>query len=475
MKQPALVAIDLGAESCRVSLLRRRSPDDPQITIVHRFPNAPWDQGAAGVRWNLSHICSELEAGLRSCADLAPEGIASVGVTGWGVDYVRLAGSGGSVAAPFCYRDPRNVPAMEAVHAIVPAAQLYYATGVQIQPINTIYQLYADKLAGAPQTPWVMLPEYILHWLGAPRIAEYTNATHTALVDAYCRSWSAELFSTLGLDISAAPPLVATGAALGPVRSDLRSLPSFANTQLMAVACHDTASAIAGIPTTGSDWAYISSGTWSLVGAVLSATCRTEGALAADFTNLGAAGGGVLFHRGLPGMWLLRQCLDYWQREKVWTLPELIAAARVLPRPAGLLDLADPAFLAPGDMPSRINAQRMQRGLEPLPPDSSAAPAFANLIFHSLAAGYQSTIRHVTDLTGKPIERICVVGGGSRNDYLNALTQELTGLPVERCSAESSTVGNLAVQWARLEQGSDGVSAKAIAERAGVLASAASG
>ncbi|MFZ0630163.1 MAG: FGGY-family carbohydrate kinase [Acidobacteriaceae bacterium] len=473
MKRPALVAIDLGAQSCRVSLLRWAPESDlPAIVIVHRFPNAPWDQGAAGIRWNLDHICRELESGLRSCADRAPEGIASIGVTGWGVDYLRLDSHGQPLAAPFCYRDPRNGPAMDAVHTIVPAAELYSRTGVQIQTINTVYQLYADKLAGTPSALWVMLPESILHWLGAPRVAEYTNATHTALLDPETRSWSADLFAALGLDLSAAPPLVPTGTALGPVRADLRRLPAFAGTQVIAAACHDTASAIAGIPYPSGNWAYISSGTWSLVGTVLPSAVRTPNVFAANFTNLGAAGGGVLFHRGLPGMWLLRQCLNHWEGERTWTVRELIAAAQQLSVPRDVLDLDDPAFLAPGDMPSRINAQRIQRGLEPLPDGSSAAPQYANLIFHSLAASYQSLIGSLGDLTGRRIRRICVVGGGSRNEYLNALTQERTGLPVERCSAESSTAGNFAVQWARLDQEANLISVADIAERARSLARA---
>ncbi len=478
MKRPALVAIDLGAESCRVSLLRWASGSDaglPAIQIVQRFPNAPSDQGSNGVRWNLDRICHELQAGLLSCATLAPEGIAGIGVTGWGVDYVRLAHDGRPLAPPFCYRDPRNLPAMEAVHALIPAAQIYAATGVQVQPINTLYQLYADKLAGSPSAPWVMLPEFILHWLGAPRIAEYTNATHTALIDPDTRAWSPDLFSALGLDLSAAPPLVPTGTSLGPLRADLRSLPAFAHTQLIAAACHDTASAIAGIPYPSSDWAYISSGTWSLIGTVLPRSCRTQQALASNFTNLGAAGGEVLFHRGLPGMWLLRQCLNFWDQTEdgagPWALPQLIAAAQQLPQPGDLLDLDDPAFLAPGDMPSRINAQRLRHGLAPLPAGSSAAPHYANLIFHSLAGSYASVISRIATLSGTRIDRICVVGGGSRNEYLNALTRDLSGLPVQRCSAESSTIGNFAVQWARLDQENNALSAAAIADRARALAS----
>jgi rhamnulokinase len=485
--RPALVAIDLGAESCRVSLLRwpadeSRSSAAPAITMVHRFANGPWsaDPSAdpepgqtadAGIRWNLDRICQELDAGLRSCAEIAGEGIASIGVTGWAVDYVRLGRDGKPIAPPYCYRDPRNAIAMEAVHDLLPATRLYAKTGVQIQPINTIYQLYADKLAGIPDaTPWANLPEYILHWLGAPRVAEYTNATHTALIDPESRTWADEVFTTLGLDRTAAPRLVPPGTALGPVREDLRRLPAFAKTQLIAPACHDTASAIAGIPTQEGAWAYISSGTWSLVGMVLPETHRTAEAGADGFTNLGAAGGGVLFHRGLAGMWLLRQCLNTWEDQRGWALPDLIADTRSLPAPDDLLDLDDPAFVAPGDMPARINAQRRGRGLPPLPDGCHAAPEYANVIFHSLAQRYGSLLGEIGRITGRRPQRICVVGGGSRNDLLNQLTAQATGIPVERGSVESSTLGNFAVQLARLEAKADGVSSESIARQAQILA-----
>ncbi|HEX4008162.1 MAG TPA: FGGY-family carbohydrate kinase [Acidobacteriaceae bacterium] len=471
--RPALVAIDLGAESCRVSLLRwPENPDAPVVTMIRRFANSPWDQGHAGLRWNLEHICTEIEAGLRACDASAAEGIAGIGVTGWAVDYVRLDAAGKPLAPPFCYRDPRTNEAMAAVHAIVPAERLYAKTGVQIQPINTLYQLYADKLAGA-SAPWVNLPEYILHWLGAPRVAEYTNATHTALVDPDTRAWSDELFSTLGLDRAAAPEVVTPGTVLGPLRKDLRSLPAFAATQLLAPACHDTASAIAGIPGAASgDCAYISSGTWSLVGLVLDETHRTPEACALGLTNLGAAGGGVLFHRGLPGMWLLRQCLNTWEAERGWSLVELLAESRSLPPSRTLLDLDDPAFLPPGNMPARINEQRRRQGSMLLPEEPDAAPLYANLIFRSLAQRYATLLMELARVTGRKPTRICVVGGGSRNEFLNALTAAATRLPVERCAVESSTLGNFAVQMARLDQSSDGVSPAAIAAHAKTLAEA---
>lgn len=483
---PALVAIDLGAESCRVSLLQSQQESaTPTVTIVRRFANAPWvadagtnpTAGPTGIRWNLDRICEELLAALKICAERAPEGIASIGVTGWAVDYVRLDASGQPLAPPFCYRDPRTNAALAAVHERIPAEQLYAQTGVQIQPLNTIYQLYADNLAGVPDdAPWVNLPEYILHWLGAPRVAEWTNATHTALVAPDTHTWSEEIFSVLGLDRGAAPELVASGTSLGHLRADLRRLPAFADTQLIAPACHDTASAIAGIPAHPArqpgNWAYISSGTWSLIGMVLAESRRSPEAGALGFTNLGAAGGGILFHRGIPGMWLLRQCLNTWESERGWSLVELIAESRSLPASHTLLDLDDPAFIPPGNMPARINEQRRRQGSMLLSEEPDAAPLYANLIFRSLAQRYATVLADIARLTGQRAERICVVGGASRNEYLNNLTAAATGIPVERCAVESSTLGNFAVQLARLAQSTDGVTADAIAEHARMLAEA---
>ena len=467
---PALVAIDLGAESCRVSLLRWQG-DTPRITMVRRFENGPQDHGAAGWHWNLERICAELDAGVRACAETAPEGIAGIGVTGWAVDYVRLDRSGKPLVPPFCYRDERHQRAMEEVHAIVPAETLYMRTGVQIQPINTIYQLFADRRDGIPDSaPWVNLPESILHWLGAPRIAEYTNASHTGLIDAETQQWSDEIFAAVGLDRAAAPEIVAPGTALGLLREDLRRLPGFANTQLIAPACHDTASAIAGIPERPGNWAYISSGTWSLVGTPLARSLRTHEAFTRGFTNLGAADGGILFHRGIPGMWLLRQCMNTWDKERGWKLADLIEEAQRLPAPDRLIDLDDPALLPPGDMTARINAQRARQGCAPLLPGCAAAPHYASLIFHSLAARYGSLIKEITEMTGQTPHHLSVVGGGSQNEYLNALTAKATGLPVRRCSAESSTLGNFAIQWARIEQSSGSLQPQSVAEKVAALA-----
>lgn len=470
---PTLVAIDLGAESCRASMLQWRG-EAPRITMVRRFANAPVDHGSAGLRWDLERIHVELEAALHACAELAADGIDGIGVTGWAVDYVRLDPHGRSLATPYCYRDPRTQSAMAAVHDILAAEQLYARTGVQIQPLNTIYQLYADRLAGHDAAPWVNLPESILHWLGAPRIAEITNATHTALMEPGQRAWCDAIFSALGLNRAAAPELVAPGTVLGPVRADLRSLPAFARTQIIAPACHDTASAVAGIPGSNKPWAYISSGTWSLVGMLQPQALRTPEACAASFTNLGAADGRILLHRGIAGMWLLQQCVKTWAPQRAWAVQELIAEARRVPAPDAPIDLNDPAFIPPGDMPARINAQRISRGLAPLAESPDAAPQYAVLTFHSLAARYAEALREITKLTGLRPERICIVGGGSRNAFLNELTSAATGLPVVACAQESSTLGNFAVQLAALESATGVAVPDAMALHAAVLAEAAS-
>jgi len=308
--KPVLVAVDLGAESCRVSLLRWID-GPPEIRLVHRFANSATNRGN-GLHWGIAAICEGVEEGLRTCAQLAPDGIDAIGVDGWAVDYVRLGPGGQPVADPFCYRDERNVAALTQVHSRIAPERLYQLTGAQIITLNTLYQLSADRHEDQ-NLPWLNLPEFLLHRLGGRRVSEYTNATHTQLLNVQDHSWSAEIFEAAGLDISAAPPLVKPGTDLGQLKGTLASLPAFRNTRLIAPACHDTASAIAGIPAQGDDWAFISSGTWSLVGCVLDSACVSEAARNANFSNQGGVGGKIYFLKNVNGMWLLRQCMEHWR------------------------------------------------------------------------------------------------------------------------------------------------------------------
>jgi rhamnulokinase len=465
-RRPALIAVDLGAESCRVSLLRWID-GTADIQLVHRFANSAQDQGN-GLRWNIAAICDGVEEGLRICAQLAPEGITSIGVDGWAVDYVRLQANAEPVANPFCYRDERTVKAQEEVHSRISPDRLYQLTGVQILPLNTLYQLHADRKE-EQKLSWINLPEFLLHRLGGKRVSEYTNASHTQLLSVHDRNWSPEIFASAGLHLSAAPPLVPPGSDVGGLRKEFSALPAFRNTKLIAPACHDTASAIAGIPAHGDDWAFISSGTWSLVGCVLDSACVSEAARSANFSNEGGVGGRIYFLKNVNGMWLLRQCMEHWRAQgDVWTVEQLVDASADLAAPDFLIDVDEPALLRPGDMPARINAQLNRAGQASIP----EGPAMANLIFHSLAARYAAVLQEAVRITGKTVKRLYIVGGGNKNTVLNRLTAKTTGLEILTGSSESATVGNLAIQLAALDgnyNARTGVTAQAVSEWASVL------
>jgi rhamnulokinase len=471
----ASIAVDLGAESCRVSLLRWQE-GKPEITLVHRFANAPRESDG-GVHWDLKMIEAGLDDGLRRCAAIAIEGVCSLAVDGWAVDYVRVDADGKALADPFCYREERTIKAERALHRKISAERLRELTGVQLIRINTLYQLYADRLQGLPEgRQWLNLPEYLLSRWGGARVAELTNATHTQMVELYQRQWCREIFYASHLDLAAAPKLIPPGTEIGRLSGPLKELPPLRDVVLIAPACHDTASAIAGIPATGNDWAYISSGTWSLVGTVLEQPQNGEAAAEENFTNLGAVGGRICFHKNVNGMWLIRQCMEKWAADgRAWTVPELVAAAETIEAPHGLLDVDDPDLLLAGRMPQRINAQRVRMGLGALDERPENAPEFASLIFHSLAARYAKVLDRVAFHSGKKLKRLFVVGGASQNDFLNRLTKEATGLELFRGAAESSTVGNFAVQMAVLEGARDAVTgayAEQVSQWAGLFVAA---
>ncbi|HUE44564.1 MAG TPA: FGGY family carbohydrate kinase [Candidatus Sulfotelmatobacter sp.] len=451
VKRKALIAVDLGAQSCRVSLLRFRD-DEPVVEVVHRFANGPVSS-EKGLHWNIEEIWEGVQAGIRVCAALAIEGIASIGVDGWAVDYVRLHESGYPESNPFCYRDLRTEHTEKEVHALIPKERLYELTGTQILRINTIYQLFADKLAGkAATTPWINLPEYISYRLCGNAVAEYTNATHSGMVAVGVHRWCKEVFDATGLNQAAAPRIVASGTTAGNLRGDLAELSALQQTKVVVPACHDTASAIAAIPATGNDWSFVSSGTWSLVGTVLDSPCVSDAARSQNFTNLGGIGGKICFLKNVNGMWLLRQCMDEWEsRGVMWKLEDLLKACESLAPPTHLIDVDAPDLMVPGDALAKINAQLTAAGAKPVVADSIGVPALANLIFHSLAERYAKVLRSIESITKKKLRRVFIVGGGNKNLLLNRLTGERSGLDVVLGSSESTTIGNFAIQLAALD------------------------
>jgi rhamnulokinase len=448
MHEPARIAIDLGAESCRVSLLRWEQ-GRPSIEVVHRIPNGPVHCGDS-LRWALDTILAGLEEGLRKAAAAAPEGITSIGVDSWGVDYVRVGLDGRALQNPFCYRDERTVASKEAADKIVPPLDLYRRTGVFPTRINTVYQLLADPAAGVDlRSHWVMMPEFVLSWLGARRVSEYTHATHTGLVDLKAGDWSSELFRELGLPLEAAPPIVRAGTFVGKLQGPLAALQAYSNTQLVVPACHDTASAIAGIPKDMSATAYISSGTWSLVGALTSVPVTTQVAFDAGYTNLGAATGDLMFHNLVNSMWVLKQCMDSWAAQgRPWKIEDIVKAAGECGAPAGKLNMDAEALMLDTEMPRRINSELARQGYDPIADVLGNEPIFARLIFESLAARYAQALASLERMLDRKLTAIHMLGGANRNQLLVKLTEQRTGLPVEIGETESTTVGNLAVQLA---------------------------
>jgi rhamnulokinase len=471
----ARVAIDLGAESCRVSLLRWRGRR-PTIELIHRIPNGPVHIDG-GLRWPITTILAGVEKGLRSAAQAAPEGIASIAVDGWAVDYVRLNQDDQPLHPPFCYRDERTVASKQAADAIAHPEMMFRHTGAQPLRINTVYQLLADTAAGIdPRAPWVCLPEYVLYRLGGRRVAEYTNATHTGLVDIETGDWSEPLLKQLDLATDALPPIVPAGTIIGKLRGPLAQLDALRDTELIVPACHDTASAIAGIATTLNRAAYICSGTWSLVGTLIDAPVTTDEAMKAGFTNQGAAGGGFCFHTNVNGMWILKQCLESWRADgRPWLLPELIAQASACDRFPGIVPIDAPSLLLDGDMPARINEQLRVAGHAEIPDQAGNEPVFARVIFESLASRYSSAMQSLETMLGSSLNRIHILGGGSLNQLLTRLTAERTGRPVERGNVESSTVGNFAVQLSSCEAQGGPLQRDALHRWAETLSEASSG
>jgi len=449
----ARVAIDLGAESCRVSVLRW-ADGRPVITEVHRIPNGPVASGSS-LHWPLDRILSGIDEGLRQAAYLATEGIASIAVDGWAVDYVRLDPAGHPLHDPFCYRDERTIAAKQKADAPLLPEVAFRRTGAQPLRINTVYQLLADK-PDIADARWICLPEYILHWLGAPRIAEYTNATHTGLVDPATAAWASDVFDVLGLSIAAAPRIVPPGYRLGPLSGPLSDLVPYHRAELIAPACHDTASAIAGIPADLESTAYICSGTWSLIGTLVPEPITTPRALAARFTNQGAAAGGFCFHTNVNGMWLLKQCMEEWAATgRIFTIADLVERATACASTAIINVDAEPLLLA-GDMPARINKQLAAADHPPIADIPGNESLFARLIFESLAARYATAIADLEQILRRKLTRIHIIGGASRNRVLADLTAQRTGLAVDCGHPESSTIGNFAVQLAATET-SDGL------------------
>lgn len=444
------IAIDLGADSGRVMLCRW----DGQQGIVrqlHRFPNRAYESGGH-LFWDIEALWKGILDGLKIASRETDRRIDSIGIDGWAVDYVLLDALDRPIGPVYCYRDARNPPHMERAFSILPRRQVYEITGIQFLPFNTLYQLLAHR-AEHPEH-WkktkvlLNVPEYFLFRLSGTPVSEYTTATHTQMVDVRTRDWSWEIAEAFDFDLRRFPAIVPPGTRLGRLRAELQDELGLSETNIIVPACHDTGSAVAGIPNLQDDCAFISSGTWSLVGTVLPKEVVSEKSFQLNFTNEGGVGNTIRFLKNVTGMWLLQRCLSEWQREdRELTLGELVEGCGDLSPAGPCFQIDERRFMAPDHMVSRINAALQENGF----PTTQEPRELTRIILRSLARRYAQVIAEIEACTGKSLKKVCIIGGGVKNEPLNRLTARLSGLEVIRGPSESASGGNAAVQIAALE------------------------
>lgn len=448
MAEQVYLGIDLGAESGRV-MAGVWNGKQLRLEEVHRFPNGGVFL-AETLRWDVLRLWSEIQTGLGLAAKKYGGAIVSVGADTWGVDFVLLTRAGELLGLPYHYRDARTRGALELAFQTVPRAELYAQTGLQFMELNTLYQLLAlhrqhpDLLAAAQD--FLFMPDFLHYCLCGARVAEYTIASTSQCLHPVRRDWNRELLAKFGLPARIFPPIVPPGTNLGTVRASLAERTGLKHVSVVAPPAHDTASAVAGVPTahTGrANWAYLSSGTWSLLGVELAAPVLTARALELNITNEGGVDGTIRLLKNIIGLWLIQQCkrafdtagrnFDYAE------LTRLAAAAEPL---RSLVNPDDPRFLNPPDMPKAIRDFCRETG-QPVPETEGQIIRCAT---ESLALRYGVVFRQLQELTGQPLEVLHIVGGGSRNDLLNQLTANACGCPVLTGPIEATVMGNILTQ-----------------------------
>ncbi|MBN1569004.1 MAG: rhamnulokinase [Acidobacteria bacterium] len=434
------LAFDLGAESGR-AILGQLQSDVLRISEIYRFPNEPV-QYCGELHWDILRLWHEMKKALDSPS--LPR-LDSVGIDTWGVDYALLGERGNLLENPYHYRDARTEGIMDAVFAVIPRENIYDITGIQFLPFNTLYQLYAASIS-TPQLlkaarALVTIPDLLNYWLCGRLASEYTNATTTQLIDAGTGFWAAGLLKEMDLPARLLQPIVKPGTVLGTIRNVVSN--AFAGTPVVAPACHDTGSAVAAVSASGKS-AFLSSGTWSLLGAEIPAPVITPRARDLNFTNEGGVCGTIRLLKNIGGLWLLQSCRKCWAASgQDFTYEGLMDAAKdERHRFISLFDPDHPDFLHPDNMLSAI-AEYCRRTEQPAP---SGPPAYTRAILESLAFKYRNVLESLEELTGIQFEEIRIMGGGSKNRLLNQFTADATGRMVVAGPSEATALGNIAMQ-----------------------------
>lgn len=449
MREASFLAVDLGAESGRVVRVDWGA-SELRFAELRRFANRPLWQGDA-LTWNLGALFSEIVLGLGEAAKSGPEPL-SLGVDTWGIDYTLLGPDGRLLAAPYCYRDARVAGAAARLHETLPAERLYALCGLQELPFNTLYQLAADsrgrsRTLFAAAEKLLFIPDALHYWLSGRIANEYTIASTSQLLNVTTKNFEPEIIAALGLSPSLFGPLIAPGTPLGPLTARLRAQTGLSEAlQLIAVAGHDTASAVAAMPSVEAlgEVAYLSSGTWSLLGVEIERPLLGPASRRANLTHEGGVGGRLRLLSNCMGLWLvqrLKAAFDH-SRETPMSYAELAQAAAVAAPFTAFIDPDDPSFLNPPDMRLAIDAF-LARTNQPGPSDIGG---YARLIFESLAFRYRQIVADLAAVTGRAPKRLHILGGGARNGLLNQLTADALGLPVVAGPYEATALGNALLQ-----------------------------
>jgi len=441
---PNFLAFDLGADSGRAML---GQVDNRQLKIkeLSRFAN-----GMVFIRghwhWNVFRLFEEVKKGMKACAlefDAHPQ---SVAFDTWGVDFALLAGDGSFLGLPFAYRDSRTEGAMEEFFKKIPRQRVYELTGIQFLQFNSLFQLFSMKrdksLLLDMASNLLFMPDVFNYLFAGEKKTEFTFATTSQLYNPRKKGWEDELFAALGISKSIMQEIVSSGTIIGSLDRAISQETGMPQIPIIAVASHDTASAVASVPAEGEDWAYISSGTWSLVGIERREPIINEQALDLNFTNEGGLGGTFRFLKNITGFWLLQECRKAWAKEKLYSYNELTEMAASASHFKFLIEPDWSEFLNPPDMPEAIR-QFCRKTRQDIP---DSPREFVRCILESLALKYRLTLDELKQISPQAIRRIHIIGGGAQNHLLNQFTADAIGLPVIAGPVEATAIGNIMVQ-----------------------------
>lgn len=445
MAEKSYLAIDLGAESGRTVVGRF---DGERITLqeTHRFPNVPvrvFDT----LHWDILRLWGEIKLGIAASVRTVGKP-ASMGIDTWGVDFGFVATDGSLLGNPVHYRDSRTEGMLDLAYSIVPKAEIYRQTGLQFMMLNSLYQMLAltrkskrDPFAQVESL--LFIPDLLNYFLTGVKGAEYTIASTSQMLDAQKRTWASDLLRRLAIPESILPPVIPTGKILGPTLTGVSQETGADLVPVVASAGHDTAAAVAGVPASGASWVYISSGTWSLMGAELSQPSITEQGLADNFTNEGGVDGTIRYLKNIMGLWLVQECRRSFERAgKVYDYTTLTRLADEADPFGPIVDPDFVGFTKPADMPTSLRDFCVRTGQTPPSTDGE----FIRLCLESLALRYRRTLEQLEKNTGRKFDTIHIVGGGSQNALLNQLTADCTGRPVVAGPIEATSLGNCMVQ-----------------------------